>query len=342
MAYNPADLRLPTWLLALLAIWVRISLPFWPGWRISMSRPGVMFFSIFTGVWAAAFYSGNNLLYLCGSVLLVMALAAVIESIRLLHFVASLDLPLPDCGEVGQSLLIRRVLEGRHDFSAMVEMHRDGGGGSVDFDLRLEGGRVQLTGRLPALQRGLYCYAKTRLATTAPLGLWRLEWCRDAHTWELMILPESLAWSLSADSKGEEQGYVISAGDELYGLRPYVRGDAVSRVHWRKSLTDQWSVKLFATATEPQAVIKLLRVDLRAEPGEKFEQLLARCRFWIENGCKQKESIDMVIGQQTFERVSSKEGQGGSRHEALRALAMAMPEVLPPVGSGGIVLDHHS
>ncbi|RMG81653.1 MAG: hypothetical protein D6712_15870, partial [Chloroflexi bacterium] len=74
MAYDPADLRLPPWLLRLFDALVRVRLPVGPKWRLGLTRPGVMYALALFGIWAAAFYSGNNLLYLCGSVLLAISL----------------------------------------------------------------------------------------------------------------------------------------------------------------------------------------------------------------------------------------------------------------------------
>ncbi len=60
-----------------------------------MTRPGVIFVAALTGIWAAALYSGNNLLYLCGAALLALAAGAIWRGIRLLHGLPNLQAQLP-------------------------------------------------------------------------------------------------------------------------------------------------------------------------------------------------------------------------------------------------------
>ncbi|MFQ5519112.1 MAG: hypothetical protein ACE5E3_03825 [Mariprofundus sp.] len=138
MAYDPADLKLPPWLLKLLDGLIAWRMPLAPGWLFGMTRAGVMFIAAMLGIWAAAFYSGNNLLYLCAAMMTAMLLAACLQAIQLLKSFP----PLPELPmlQAGQATLLRLPFSDATAFTVP-------GSAIVEINWQNEAGRFLLSGR---------------------------------------------------------------------------------------------------------------------------------------------------------------------------------------------------
>jgi len=326
MAYDPAELKLPRSLLFLFDFLIRIRLPVWPGWHIGTTRAGALFMAAMLGVWAAALYSGNNLLYLCGAILLSLLAGALWIAVRLLNQVPRLAPFMPEFSEAGTTAILHRELPLRCSGAACVDVSWQGKHPATAV-IRYAPERCFLAGRLPAMARGISGYSAQRLETEAPLGMWRLEYDRQ-DAWQWAVLPVPVAWS-GAGLELQCGDETHREGDEWRDLRAYVRGDPMSRVHWRKASHGDWCVKRFgdSCATAQQ---KLLRVDLRGQAGSAFEQLLGKAFFWMRS-CPQGM---LMLGCQTFDLSDA--AQIG---RAMLALAEAVPETVPPAGEGGVLLS---
>lgn len=95
-------------------------------------------------------------------------------------------------------------------------------------------------------------------------------------------------------------------------------------------MPDQWLVKRFAE--QEGARESLLRVDLRLPAvcdAADFERLLGQACFWLREA---PADAEIVIGQQRFKLADGRRG-------VETALAVAIPESVPPAGAGGIVLS---
>lgn len=330
LAYDPADLRLPPWLLRLLDWVVRLELPLPRGGRIGVTRPGALYVGALTGVWAAALYSGNNLLYLCGAMLFALAAVALWQGYRLLNSLPPVAGALPPYIEAGRRQILQGELPDSDARGAQVELQWYGEEGVLNGQLRLAA-KSELLGHFVAGKRGVVHLQRQQLETAFPLGLWRIKKsCMEQA--ELLVMPQAIAWD---DSVGQQRRF--EHGDEWHGLREYVPGDALSHVHWRKAgaAGGRWSVKRFDRA-DPFEEEGMLRVDLRlpAAFGEHhFDQLLGKAWFWL----RERENFSgdsLVLGSRIFELDDAKGWQA-----AIEAIARAVPEQGEPVGSGGICLS---
>lgn len=332
MAYNHADLRLPPWLLRLLDWMVRIELPVSTGWRIGVTRPGALYLSALTGVWMAAFYSGNNLLYLCGSMLFSLVAVALFRGVQLLRRTPQLDSAMPEYVEAGRQEILQGRVSLLTDDSASVDMKWHAGDSMLTGQLRLAE-RGVLTGRYFSEVRGCARFSRQELSTSFPLGLWRIIHFKKEER-ELFVMPKAVPWS---DALGELRRF--EQGDEWYGLREYVLGDALSRVHWRKitSVDSGWTVKRF-DRSDPQDQQRMLRVDLRLPKGlgeEPFEKLLGKAWYWfLEQLPHLKDGDLLILGEISFNL-----GDAQQRAAAIEALASSEPGSSAPIGSGGILLS---
>ena len=337
MAYDPADLRLPSWLVRLFDVLIRLRLPVARNWTLGLTRPGIMLIAAILGVWAAAFYSGNNLLYLCGAMLISVTVAAVTQAVRLLRrFPAMGDVKLPIL-QAGDVSVLRQAICLNTDMAAVVDITWASDAGRFNLLARCSAVSSQLQGRLLPKKRGLFAYKRVHLSTSAPLGLFIVELIRNQDD-EMVVLPAPLAWSASNSMAFQQQGDLLlfHEGDEWSDLRSYVPGDPLSRVHWRKAAGNirEWTVKRFSTS-ESLASQHLLRVDLRLPDGmddDDFERLLGRAWFWIKE--QQQTGTRLILGQSEYDLSDEMQ----FRH-ALKALAEVMPEVRPAAGDGGLLLS---
>lgn len=302
---------------------------------MAMTRPGVILVAVLTGLWLAAFYSGNNLLYLCGAMLTALVFASIWQGVRLLKTVPSLATAFPSSTEAGESFVLRAPLPQPVFSIGMVDVLWYDDDVEVPLQLRLENSSL-LTGRLRAEKRSLIHLYKQRLSTEAPLGLWRISRLRDeSRAWA--VLPKSVAWAEAYAGNAQHAKYF--EGDELRDLRGYVPGDAISRIHWRKAALEvnQWSVKQFEQH-EQRGETSRLRVDLRLPPSaseESFEALLGRAWYWAEGYLRSREKrLEIVLGQQQFDLTSLEQ-----REAFFMALAAASPQTAPPAGQGGFLLS---
>ncbi|ATX82624.1 Protein of unknown function DUF58 [Mariprofundus ferrinatatus] len=332
MAYDPADLKLPHWLLRLLDVLVAIRIPLGFGWKIGLTRPGIIFSAAITGVWAAAFYSGNNLLYLCGAMITAVSVASVSNTVRMLRRFPDPGSLLPIV-QAGSVTVLRRSGALTSPAAAMVDVDLSYSTGNFSLMARCEGEELRLEGRLRPQRRGVYSCSSLTLSTDAPLGLFPVVFRRKGDG-DLVVMPEPVPWYPNRGNGRTQAGQTPAGGDEWLDLRSYVPGDPLSRVHWRKASGDisSWKVKRFASETEHSHEM-LLRVDLRLPAGmdaSAFERMLGRVWFWV---LEQRGDATLLLGQQTFELVE------GLKSGALqRAIASASPETTPAIGEGGLLL----
>jgi uncharacterized protein (DUF58 family) len=290
---------------------------------------------VLVSLWAAAFYSGNNLLYLCGAMLMALVIASIWKGVQLLKSIPPLAGAFPASTQAGETFVLRSPLKAGRGLIGMVDLqwyHEQQG---VELQLRLEESPL-LMGRLRSERRGVLQLLRQQLTTTAPLGLWRLSCVREEpQKWA--VLPKPVAWA--ENMVGGRAGHRSFEGDELRDLRNYVPGDALSRIHWRKAASElsNWSVKRFEQH-ESQAEELTLRVDLRLPKTvaeDSFESMLGRVWFWVDAHLSRGEKrLRIVLGQREFNLLLPDQMQ-----EFILALASASPQLQPAAGDGGMLLS---
>ncbi|MDQ6991425.1 MAG: DUF58 domain-containing protein [Mariprofundaceae bacterium] len=333
MAYNPSDLRLPPWLLKLLNALIRLRIPIAPHWNIGMTRAGgLMFFSLL-GLWSAAFYSGNNLLYLCGGMLFSIAFLACIQGIQILRHVPKFGHILPTVLEQGIPHILRQQQTIATSTSAMIEVVWNQP--DIHMQINMQTKHMTIMAHLFPEQRACTSIAQQHLSTAAPLGLWQIEYQRqDAALW--LVLAAPIAWS-ETQSLGEVTASQRIEGDEYDDLRAYVAGDSIARIHWRKSTLnpDTWRIKRF-TQAQPSHHQKHVRVDLRLPSyasAQDFDRLLGMAWYWLKKQ-GQYSHEHFILGQQYFDLAVPTDYQA-----AIKALAQAQSESTPPLQGEGMLLS---
>ncbi len=343
MAYDPADLKLPAWLLRFLDHAIRWRLR-WPigdrRWRLGMTRVGAVFISASSAVWAAALYSANNLLYLCGAMLTVIAVRALWIGVRILRQLPPLADWCPQLVDVGRPHSWQHRFPCATPHAALVSLRLicTGNRGDpivLDACCHLITPTATMRGRLLLPQRGLYRPITLLAETAAPLGLFTLERTLPCpENYEIIALPPPVAWEPSDISSHATHPSSIRGEESWSGLRPYVAGDPPNRIHWRKAASGNWATKQF-TLPQPRVVLPVLCLDLRlasGTPPQQFEVLLAQALFWLQS---RPEAERLQIGAQQFVLANPQQ-----RTAAMRALAAALPNhQAPPPHTDGYLLS---
>ncbi|MDX8413262.1 MAG: hypothetical protein R8J85_04170 [Mariprofundales bacterium] len=342
MAYDPADLKLPAWLLQLLDNAVRWRLR-WPlgdnsRWRLGMTRVGAVFIAAWSGVWAAALYSGNNLLYLCAAMVTVLAARALWVGAGLLQQLPPLCDWYPPQITVGEPHCWQHRFASATQHAAAVKLRLTVTGNHgeptvLDGSTHLITPTATIRGRWLLAQRGRYQAITLHAETAAPLGLFTLERTLPCpKSTEIIALPRPVAWIASEVTSHAAHPSPIQGDEAWSGLRPYIAGDPLSRIHWRKASSGNWATKQFALP-QPRIALPMLSLDLRlgsASTPQQFELLLAQAWFWLQS---EPEAERLAVGSQLYLL-----GDAQRNHAAMRALAAAVPSHQPPLQMDGCYL----
>ena len=335
MAYDPADLRLPPWLIHTLDMLVSVRIPLPRGWFIGITRAGAMMVASTLGVWASAFYSANNLLYLCGAILLMMMLGALWQGVRILHALPDITPAMPRWLEAESPLILHQKTDHTTGLVAQIDIIAE----HWSLQWWSGGQHAHLSGRLQYPQRGILASNKLRCVTSAPIGMWQLV-CPLSVSVQIPVLPVRVPLPVQSPlHMNKTSPNAQQNGDDFEELRSYSPGDAIARIHWRKAGEEpkNWRVKHFSYPLQDQPSADLI-VDLRRPSHcaeQDFERLLGMAWQWISTHWQQKQHINSVtIGDQCFSMHDEVQQQA-----CLLALASCQPQSTPPQHGVGYVLS---
>lgn len=107
------------------------------------------------------------------------------------------------------------------------------------------------------------------------------------------------------------------SGDIVRGVRPYVRGDALRRVHW--PATARAGDLMVMEVEEPVAPSLLIVLDL-GSPGTAAEQAAGRAAWYAREGLRRDYDVRLA----TLEAAGPAVGRVSSEHDVNRRLATAV------------------
>jgi uncharacterized protein (DUF58 family) len=212
------------------------------------TRAGWCFVAIVFGVGFAALNTGNNLLYLILSLLLAfLVLSGLLSesSLRGLRVERRLPREIFACAPNRIALRIHNDLWRTPSFAVSIEDLLEGAEASEEagrsFVLRI-GPResVDRSYDFEPAERGQITFVGCRLSTRFPFGLFVKSVDLDLES-QALVYPEVQDLTMTEEPNGmleigEERRRSANEGDVLSGLREYIQGDSVRRIHWRRSL----------------------------------------------------------------------------------------------------------
>jgi len=212
------------------------------------TRAGWCFVVIVFGVGFAALNTGNNLLYLILSLLLAfLVLSGLLSesSLRGLRVERRLPRELFAGTPNRIALRIHNDLSRTPSFAVLIEDRCSGqeelAEAGRSFVLRV--GPKDSVGRsyeFEPTERGELAFVGCRLSTRFPFGLFVKSVDLELET-QALVYPRIQDLPAIAEPQGtleigSERRRSANEGDVLSGLREYVEGDPVQRIHWRRSL----------------------------------------------------------------------------------------------------------
>lgn len=254
--------------------------------RLRATRAGWCFVAIVFGVGFAALNTGNNLLYLVLALMLsFLVLSGLLSELSLRGIRVERRLP----GELFAGHPNRLVLRVHNDqkrttaFAVSVEDWIQGDEGPEaagrTFALRIgPGEHADRSHAWSPKRRGDFSFDHVRVSTRFPFGLFvksaELEAPARALVYpevdDVALLPEETRGRESDDRNGSSR-----SGDDVAGLREFVPGDGLGRVHWRRSVR---SGRLLVGEREGEASSEV-EILIRAADGQTAAAIEDRIRL---------------------------------------------------------------
>ncbi len=248
------------------------------------TRAGWMFFLITFGVGFAALNTGNNLLYLVLSLMLsFLVLSGVLSesSLRGIRVRRRLPREFFAGARATVGLEISNQQARVPSFAILVEDRlledglekRDAG---RCFAIRIGPGETILRSySFTPKHRGPIRFIEFKVLTRFPFGLFSKSLSLESED-PALVYPGIEPLSLPPDFGGaREVGDGIcsaeGAGAAVSGLREYVSGDPVRRIHWRRSLR-RGTLLLRQIESEQQREVEVRLRTAGQRPGEAFER----------------------------------------------------------------------
>jgi len=154
---------------------------------------------------------------------------------------------------------------------------------------------------LPPTPRGVIHYAVFDAVATGPVGLWRaLRRIRTVPHEPVIVGPRALPVATRWPSPvvvGFGATESSPRGDDLFrGVRPYIRGDELRKIHWKATARHQ---ELMVREADGTGVVALqITVDL-TPPWSVVEHIIANATWLAEGAVRQGWTVQLVTLDQT-------------------------------------------
>ncbi len=144
--------------------------------------------------------------------------------------------------------------------------------------------------RLTALRRGRQQLGPVQLTISDPLGLF-VNHVQLPEVSEVLVLPRPVAlaqWSWEGGGRGRLLASALRGkrgeGTDWHGVRPYVPGDSLRRIHWRATARHgDWHVKEFETSQLAPIVVALEQAPTWRKEGDTYPDFDQAIRYiaWL-------------------------------------------------------------
>lgn len=306
--------------------------------RYRITRGGSLFLLAIALTGAAAFLSGNNLLFLVFSAMLALLLVSGFIS-RLMLAGLEIELLLPEhvSARMPTSARIRlRNLKGlTPSFSIEIAGVIDTPSilkEAVYFPLIPGGSTIEAAVQVVFPHRGRHRENLFAISTTFPFGFLRKSTTvalrRETIVYPALEPREGMEILLSSVS-GEIESRSRGDGRDFYRIRPYEAQDSARHVDWKSSAhTGGLQVREFTR--DQQRTVEIF-FDRRIAPGQqqRFEELVEGCAFFVWE-LAEREDARMWVRSQRFALALPEEGE---IYDLMKFLALVEPLVLLKEGA---------
>ncbi|MCX7992471.1 MAG: DUF58 domain-containing protein [Fimbriimonadales bacterium] len=188
--------------------------------------------------------------------------------------------------------------------------------------------------RLTGMRRGEQRLGPVQLTLSDPFGLFIHQQEIDAMA-TVLVLPRPVAlpnWNWEGGGRGR---FVASAlqgrrgeGTDWHGVRPYIPGDPLRRIHWRATARHgDWHVKEFETSQLAPTVIALEQAPTWRAEGDAYPEFDQAIRHiaWIALEAPRQGVVLILVGSNLSELRLTPETYADPR-VLLRQLAFVQPD----------------
>lgn len=271
---------------------------------IKVHRSGMIYIVVSIVMGVLSINSGNNFHYLTTAAMLGFMLASGISGRHNIRG-AEITCELPDEIYAGTPFLLSVEVKNRNRCAPIYLIELNIGGSDVMFPVVAAGGvsRAAIAYSLP--ERGRHQIGYMELRSVYPFNLFTRFWPLDGDL-EAVVFPKP------AEPAGEkiylpmenEEGLSpdIGGSEDIVGVRPYVEGDSMRRVHWKSSArTGKLSSRVY---DEPRRGGKV--IDLEGLMAFGKERALSLAAGVIRESLVSGEAIGISGGENSFPVSSSR------------------------------------
>ncbi len=169
-------------------------------------------------------------------------------------------------------------------------------------------GRGELLFQTPPLERGRYRFYSTECISEDIFGLLENRGVFNAPG-EFMVLPRTIFvpyWEMGSRHSrlgGQQTSQMLSRPEtnQINGVRDYVYGDRISRIHWNATArTGMWKSKEFEHESLPKTVLVLDATTDHYESPEHFELAVSVTASMLEYGARERMGMGLfTMGART-------------------------------------------
>jgi uncharacterized protein (DUF58 family) len=284
--------------------------------HVRLTRAGQLYIALTLALGVVAVNSGNNLLYLATAGLLaLMSLAGTLAYVNLRGL--RVNLRPPDEVYAGRPATLTLELSNTKPVPSFLltcgkEARSEG---PVEIP---SGGKAQLTLEMEFPRRGLAPVGTLTILSPFPFGMVRRGGSFDPGlTCVVYPRPQAVPWLFleHAERRGEEQSLPLAgAGGDYRGIRDYLPGDSLSRVHWKGWLRHR---RLMSKEFESEGA-QPVHFSFDAVPGPDIERRLSQLTWLIRTELRRGRAVGLTLPGRTFPPAAGP----AHRKQLLTALAL--------------------
>lgn len=269
--------------------------------QIRLTTTGAIAAALVLAAGIVAVNSGNNLLYLVvANLLAAIALSGLLGHHNLRR--VALRLIPPDEAWAGRPVSIRAELANRgRMMSAFLLALGENPGASAATVLEIPPGKAaEVVLTLTFTTRGVQPWPVQSVTSEFPFGLIRRGGLvRSPGLCLVYPAPLAVPWEIA--EAAEREGELMSrpdpgTGGDHRGLRDYVPGDRLSRVHWSSWLRlRRLQTKEFESEGAPPALYRF-----NTMPGPGTEDRLSQLAWLVRTGLRRGRSVGLVLPGETI------------------------------------------
>lgn len=266
--------------------------------RIGLTRTGLLYIALTLALGMVAVNAGNNLLYLATSGLLALLFLSGLLAYSNLKGLST-NIFVPEEIYAGRPVTIYLEVRNRkrHLPSFLLEFGANEGETLIEV---APSGEARIPLRVSFAKRGMQPVGEWKITSVFPFGLVRRGGSFDpGGMCTVYPKPMAVPWSIleKAERRGEGLDLpVAGVGGDYRGIRDYLQGDPISRIHWKGWLRYR-SLMTKEFDSEGAAPVTF---SYDAVPGPGREERLSQLTWLVRAGLRRGRAVGLDLPGKSF------------------------------------------